>query len=88
MKIFLYKSLFVFFLVLILFKLTIDQLVNRYEKKIDQFSNKEFLASVENKIREEIKSGLKKDKILNPEDALLINEFISAYPWVFISLII
>ena len=36
----------------------------------------EFLASVENKIREEIKSGLKKDKILNPEDALLINEFI------------
>ena len=76
MKIFLYKSLFVFFLVLILFKLTIDQLVNRYEKKIDQFLNKEFLASVENKIREEIKSGLKKDKILNPEDALLINEFI------------
>ena len=76
MKIFLYKSLLVFFLVLILFKLTIDQLVNRYEKKIDQFSNKEFLASVENKIREEIKSGLKKDKILNPEDALLINEFI------------
>tara|TARA_Y100000817_G_C16718110_1_gene482358 strand:- start:575 stop:841 length:267 start_codon:yes stop_codon:yes gene_type:complete len=76
MKIFLYKSLFVFFLVFILFKLTIDQLVNRYEKKIDQFLNKEFLASVENKIREEIKSGLKKDKILNPEDALLINEFI------------
>ena len=77
MKIFLYKSLFVFFLVLILFKLTIDQLVNRYEKKIDQFSNKEFLASVENKIREEIKSGIEKERILTPEDALLINKFIN-----------
>tara|TARA_B100000029_G_scaffold110579_1_gene102494 strand:- start:1350 stop:1616 length:267 start_codon:yes stop_codon:yes gene_type:complete len=76
MKIFLYKSLLVFFLVLILFKLTIDQMVSKYEKKIDQFSNKEFLASIKNKIREEIKSGLEKDKILNPEDALLINEFI------------
>ena len=76
MKIFLYKSLLVFFLILVLFKLTFDQLVNKYEKKIDQFSNKEFLTSVQNKIREEIKSGLKKDKILSSEDALLINQFI------------
>ena len=40
MKLFLYKSLLVFFLILILFKLTIDQLVSNYEKKFDQFFSK------------------------------------------------
>ena len=77
MKIFLYKSLLVFFLILILFKLTIDKLVNNYEKKFDQFFSKEYLSNIETKIREEIKSGLEKEKILTSEDALLINKFIN-----------
>ena len=77
MKIFLYKSLLVFFLILILFKLTIDKLVNNYEKKFDQFFSKEYLTNIETKIREEIKSGLEKEKILTSEDALLINKFIN-----------
>ena len=36
MKIFLYKSLFIFFLVLILFKLTIGKLITDYEKKFEE----------------------------------------------------
>ena len=67
----------VFFLILILFKLTIDKLINDYEKKFDQFFSTEYLTNIEIKIREEIKSGLEKDKILTSEDALLINKFIN-----------
>ena len=77
MKLFLYKSLLVFFLILILFKLTIDQLVSNYEKKFDQFFSKEFLTNIETKIRKEIKTGLEKERILSTEDALLINQLIN-----------
>ena len=77
MKLFLYKSLLVFFLILILFKLTIDQLVSNYEKKFDQFFSKEFLTNIETKIRKEIKAGLEKERILSVEDALLINQLIN-----------
>jgi len=77
MKLFLYKSLLVFFLILILFKLTIDQLVSNYEKKFDQFFSKEFLTNIETKIRKEIKAGLEKERILSAEDALLINQLIN-----------
>jgi len=77
MKFFLYKSLLVFFLILILFKLTIGQLLNNYEKKLDQFFSKDFLTDMEIKIRKEIKSGLEKERILSKEDALLINQFIN-----------
>ena len=60
-----------------MFKLTIDNLVSNYEKKFDQFFSKEYLTNIETKIREEIKLGLEKERILTPEDALLINKFIN-----------
>jgi len=77
MKIFLYKSLFVFFLALILFKLTIGKLINNYEKKVEAISSTEFINETKNKIREEMKDSIKKEKILNKEDALLINKFLN-----------
>jgi len=52
-------------------------LVSNYEKKFDQFFSKEYLTNIETKIREEIKLGLEKERILTPEDALLINKFIN-----------
>tara|TARA_Y100001970_G_scaffold229437_1_gene284595 strand:+ start:42 stop:308 length:267 start_codon:yes stop_codon:yes gene_type:complete len=75
MKIFVYKSLFVFFLILILFKLTIGELVSNYEKKMDLILSKESLKEVENKIREEVKAGIEKERILDPNDALLLSKF-------------
>ncbi len=76
MKIFLYKSLFIFFLVLILFKLTIGKLITNYEKKFDELLSKEYVNKVKIEIREEIRAGIKKDNILNAEDAQLINKFL------------
>ena len=77
MKIFLYKSLFIFFLLLILFKLTIGKLVSNYEKQFDEYFSKEYISKVKEKIREEAKAGISKDRILSPEDALLIRKFLN-----------
>ena len=76
MKIFIYKSLVAFFLFLVLFKLTVGSLVTDYEKKFDETLSKDSLAKFKSKLREEIKSGIKKEKILNEEDASLIKDFL------------
>jgi len=77
MKIFIYKSLFVFFLILVLFKLTIGALVNNYQEKLEKFFSKEYINKVKIKIREEVKIGIEKERILSADDALLINKFIN-----------
>ena len=77
MKIFIYKSLFVFFLILILFKLTIGALVNNYQEKLEDFFSKEYINKVKIKVREEVKIGIEKERILSADDALLINKFIN-----------
>ena len=77
MKIFIYKTLFVFFLILILFKLTIGALVNNYQEKLEEFFSKEYINKVKIKIREEVKIGIEKERILSADDALLINKFIN-----------
>ena len=76
MKIFLYKSLFIFFLVLILFKLTVGKLITNYEKKFEELLSKEYINKVKTEIRDEMRAGIEKDNILNAEDAQLINKFL------------
>jgi len=39
--------------------------------------SKEFLTETKTKIREEMKTGIKKERILNKDDALLINKFLN-----------
>ena len=75
MKIFIYKSLIVFFLALVLFKITVGSLVNNYEKKISSILSKENLKVIENKLKNEMQAGINKDRILNPKDAKLLNNF-------------
>ena len=76
MKLFIYKSLIMFFLVLLLFKLTIGSLVKNYEKKVDHYRSQENLTKVKMKIREEMKKATEKENYLKPEDAELINKFL------------
>ena len=76
MKIFLYKSLFIFFLVLILFKLTIGKLITDYEKKFEELLSKEYINKVKTEIRDEMRASIEKDNILNTEDAQIINKFL------------
>lgn len=76
MKLFVYKSLFIFFLIFVIFHITFGYVIKSYESKIQNYLNKDKINYIKNKIRSEIKNGLKKDQVINKEDAILINEFI------------
>ena len=76
MKLFIYKSLFIFFLIFLLFQLTIGSLIKNYEKKIDHYFSNYYLNHLKLKIREEMKNAVEKGNYLNPEDAELINKFL------------
>jgi len=77
MKIFLYKVLTIFVLIFLVYKLTIGHTVKLIENKIHSIYSKENAENLKEKIRNEIKVGLKKDRYLSKEDANLINEFIN-----------
>jgi hypothetical protein len=76
MKLFIYKSLFVFFLVFLLFQLTIGTVIKNYERKIDSYFSKQSLDYMKSKMRQEIENAIEKENYLKPEDALLINKFL------------
>ncbi len=76
MRLFVYKSLFIFFCILITFKLTIGSLLKDVETRISQIKSKENIVLIKDKIREEIRGSLNKDQILNTEDAILLKKFL------------
>ena len=76
MRIFVYKSLFILISLFVLYKITIGSSVKTYEKKLQSVFSKENTEFYKSKIRKEIKSAIKKDRILSESDAKLINEFI------------
>ena len=76
MKFFIYKSLIIFFLALILFKFTIGNVVTNYEEKIGTYFSEENLILIKQKAREEMQNAMNKENYLKPEDAELINKFL------------
>ena len=76
MRLFVYKSLFIFLCILITFKLTIGSLLKDVETKISQIKSKENIVLIKDKIREEVRGSLNKDQILNTEDAILLKKFL------------
>ena len=77
MKNFVYKTLFVSLVIFIFFHLTIGTKIRQIEENIDNFKSKENIEFVKNKIRKEMRSAIKKDKVLNDEDAKLIKQFLN-----------
>ena len=77
MKLFVYKTLFIFVSIFIVFQLTIGLKIKQVENKIEKFKSKENIENVKNKIRKELRNGIKKENYLSPEDAKLINDFIN-----------
>ena len=76
MRLFIYKTIIIFITSLIFFKLTFTNLINNYEEKILTSFSKERLEMIKKKLKEELKTSIKKDEILNEEDARLIGLFI------------
>ena len=61
----------------ILFQLTIGILFKQIESKISEYSTGDNILVLKDKIRNEIKKSINKDKILNEEDALLLRDFLN-----------
>jgi VIT1/CCC1 family predicted Fe2+/Mn2+ transporter len=75
MRIFFYKFIIILVGLFILYQLTIGYTIKKFEQKFYSINIKEQSEFIKNKLREEIKDTLKKDKILEKEDAILIKKF-------------
>ena len=76
MKIFVYKTLIISFLIFILFHLTIGYTIRNFETRFFNTFSKEKINYVKDKIREEIKNSISKERILEEEDAKNLGKFI------------
>ena len=76
MKLFVYKTIFIILCLFLLFEFTVSRKISQIENKIQDLSSEENKKNIKQKIRKELNSSLKKDKILNKEDAILINKFL------------
>ena len=77
MKIFVYKALFIFVCIFLLFQLTIGVKIKQFERELDNFKSKENIENIKNKIRKELRNAVEKENYLSIDDAKLINEFIN-----------
>ena len=77
MKIFVYKTLFIFVCIFILFQLTIGIKLKQMNNDLQKLQSKETVEIIKNKLRKEMRSAINKENYLNPEDAKLINKFIN-----------
>jgi len=77
MKIFIYKTLFVFACIFILFQITIGMKLKQMNNELQKLKSKETIEIIKNKLRKEMKNAINKENYLSPDDAKLINEFIN-----------
>ena len=77
MKIFVYKALFVFVCIFILFQLTIVMKIKQLKHGLEKFQSKENILNIKEKLRDELRNAISKENYLSPDDAKLINEFIN-----------
>ena len=77
MKSFIYKSIIVVIAVIIIFEFTIGNKISQIYDKIDVVTSKEGRKESIDKIREELKKAVSKERYLSKEDAKLIKKFIS-----------
>ena len=76
MRQYIYKMVIFVIAIVLIYEFTIGKQINNYTNKINLISSKEGRKETINKIREEIKKGVQKERYLSKEDAKLINEFI------------
>ena len=77
MKIFLIKSIVIFFGIFILFQLTIGTVIKNFQKEVENQFSEQKIILMKDKAREEMKKGIEKDTILNPDDAQLLGKFLN-----------
>ena len=76
MKIFIYKSIIVFFLFIIAFHVTVNYKLRSYEKELKSFTSEENKEKYKNKIKDEMRKAIKKENYFTKEEKNLINDFL------------
>tara|TARA_X000000368_G_C23046660_1_gene719461 strand:- start:1566 stop:1832 length:267 start_codon:yes stop_codon:yes gene_type:complete len=76
MKNFIYKIIVVVIATILVYEFTIGKKISEFGSRIDAVSSKEGRKDTVNKLREEIRKAVKKERYLSKEDAKLIGEFI------------
>ena len=77
MKIFVYKTLFIFLCIFLLFQLTFGIKINQLNDELEKFKSQKNVENMKNKLRDELRNAISKENYLSPEDAKLINDFIN-----------
>ena len=76
MKIFLVKSVIVFFGVFFLFQATIGSQFESFRNSLDIFSSKEKRDVLKEKIKDEMKKGIEKENYFEEDERVLISKFL------------
>ena len=76
MKQFIYKTLIAVIAIVLVYELTIAKQIKEFTSQSEVLMTKEGRKDGVNKIREELKKAVKKERYLSKEDAKLINQFI------------
>jgi len=77
MKQFIYKTIIAIIAIVLVYELTVAKQIKQLSSQTDMFLSKEGRKDGVEKIREEIKKALKKERYLSKEDAKLINQFLN-----------
>ena len=76
MKIFLVKSIIVFFGIFFLFQATIGSQFESFRNSLDIFSSKEKRDVLKEKIKDEMKKGIEKENYFTEDERILISRFL------------
>ena len=76
MKKFIYKTIIVIIAIVVIYEFTISKQIKQITEQSEILLSKEGRKEGIEKLREEIKKAIKKERYLSKEDAKLINEFI------------
>ena len=77
MKQFIYKTIIILIATVVLFEFTIGNKISQIYEKVDVISTKAGRKDSVDKIREELRRAVKKERYLSQEDAKLINNFLN-----------
>ena len=76
MKQFIFKTIIAVIAIVLVYELTIAKQIKEFTSQSEVFMTKEGRKDGVEKIREELKKAIKKERYLSKEDAELINQFI------------
>jgi hypothetical protein len=76
MKQYVYKIIIFILAIIFIYEFTIGKQINKYADQLNSITSKNGRKETVQKIKNELRKGVEKDRYLSKEDAKLINKFI------------